>query len=94
MKKKAVRKTKRIFKEKSCRLCKDKLKSIDYYKDLNLLNKFISDRGRIISSRLTGNCAKHQRMVANGIKRARLAALVPFVKLKEGLQRRRPRRES
>ncbi|MFH1798399.1 MAG: 30S ribosomal protein S18 [Candidatus Omnitrophota bacterium] len=83
----------RIFKKKPCRLCRDKVKSVDY-RDVGLLNKFVSDRGRIITSRITGNCSKHQRMVANGIKRARLAALLPFIKLKEGLPRKRPRRTS
>ena len=92
MKKKVVKKPRRIFKKRPCRLCKEKVKSIDY-KNIDLLSKFVSDRGRIISTRITGNCAKHQRMVANGIKRARLAALLPYVKIKEGLPRRRPRRE-
>ncbi|RKY42399.1 MAG: 30S ribosomal protein S18 [Candidatus Makaraimicrobium thalassicum] len=91
MKKKVVRKGRKVFKKRPCRLCKDNTKSVDY-KDINFLNRFVSDRGRIITSRITGNCAKHQRMVANAIKRARLAALLPFVKLKEGLPRRRPRR--
>ncbi len=90
-KKREIDKTKRMFKKRPCRLCKEKIKSVDY-KDVGLLNKFISDRGRIITSRITGNCSKHQRMVARGIKKARLAALLPFVKLKEGLPRKRPRR--
>jgi small subunit ribosomal protein S18 len=47
----------------------------------------VSDRAKIITSRLTGNCAKHQRMVAHAIKKARLAALLPFVKIKAGLSR-------
>ncbi len=93
MKKKIVKKPRRIFKKKPCRLCREKVKSIDY-KNIDLLNKFVSDRGRIISPRITGNCARHQRMVANGIKRARLAALLPFVRIKEGLPRRRSREET
>ncbi|MFH1665786.1 MAG: 30S ribosomal protein S18 [Candidatus Omnitrophota bacterium] len=80
-----------MFKKKPCRLCREKVSSIDY-KDVDLLNKFVSDRGRIITSRITGNCAKHQRMVANGVKKARIAALLPFVRIKEGLVRKRPRR--
>ena len=92
MKKKIEKKTRRIFKKRPCRLCKDKAKSLDY-KDVDLLSKFVSDRGRIISSRITGSCAKHQRMIANAVKRARIASLLPFVKVKEGLPRRRPRRE-
>ena len=87
------RKVKKVFRKKPCRLCRDKVDSINY-KSTDMLSRFISDRGRIISSRITGNCSRHQRMVANGIKKARLAALLPFVKIKEGLQRRKPRRES
>lgn len=94
MKKKIVKKPRKIFKKKPCRLCRDKAKSVDY-KDIALVSRFVSDRGRIISSRITGNCAKHQRMVANAVKRARIASLLPFVKIKEGMPRRRPqRRES
>jgi len=93
MKKRTAPKGRRIFKKKPCRLCREKVKSIDY-KDIDLLNRFVSDRGKIITSRITGNCAKHQRMVANAVKRARLAALLPFVKVKAGLSRpRRSRRD-
>jgi len=90
-KKKEEKKTRKILKKRPCRLCRNKIASLDY-KDVDFLNKFVSDRGRIITSRITGNCAKHQRMVASAVKRARLAALLPFVKIKEGLARRRPRR--
>jgi small subunit ribosomal protein S18 len=62
------------------------MKSVDY-KDVAFLSRFVSDRAKIITSRLTGNCAKHQRMVAHAIKKARLAALLPFVKIKAGLSR-------
>ncbi|MFH1836604.1 MAG: 30S ribosomal protein S18 [Candidatus Omnitrophota bacterium] len=90
-KKKELKSPRRIFKKKPCRLCRDKIKAVDY-KNVDLLRSFISDRGRIIGPRITGNCSKHQRMVAGGIKKARLAALLPFVKIKEGLARRKPRR--
>ena len=86
MKKREPKKGKKILRKKPCRLCRDKAKSVDY-KDTSLLNRFVSDRGKIISSRLTGNCSKHQRMVANAVKRARLAAFLPFVKIKAGLSR-------
>jgi len=92
VKKKIEKKSRKIFKKRPCRLCKDKAKSIDY-KNVDLLNKFVSDRGRIISPRITGSCSRHQRMIANAVKRARVASLLPFVKIKEGLARRRPRRE-
>ncbi|MGB2601365.1 MAG: 30S ribosomal protein S18 [Candidatus Omnitrophota bacterium] len=92
-KKKVITKTRRVFKKKPCRLCKDKVEKLDY-KDVDLLKRFISDRGKITPPRLTGSCAKHQRMISNGIKKARLAALLPFVKVKEGLARGRGRRQS
>ncbi len=89
MKKREV-KPRKVFKKKPCRLCKDSTKKLDY-KEIELLKRYISDRGKIISSRLSGNCAKHQRMVSNAVKKARLAAYLPFVKIKSGLQGRRPR---
>jgi len=49
------------------------------YKDVDLLNRFISDQGKILPRRVTGNCAKHQRILAMAIKRAREIALLPFV---------------
>lgn len=90
MKKKNIRKNERILRKKPCRLCKDKTKSVDY-RDVGLLTRFVSDRGKIISPRLTGTCAKHQRMISNAVKRARLASLMPFVRITEGLQRRKRR---
>ena len=89
-KKRVEKKPRRILRKKPCRLCKEKKDEVDY-KDVSLLSKYTSDRGKIISSRLTGNCAKHQRMVSNAVKRARLAALLPFVHITEGLPRRRRR---
>lgn len=89
-KKKVEKKPRRILRKKPCRLCKNKVESIDF-KDADYLTHFISDRGKIISSRLSGNCAKHQRMVARAVKKARLAALLPFVRITEGLQRKRRR---
>ncbi len=66
------------FKRKSCRFCANKNLAIDY-KDADLLQKFITDRGKILPRRITGNCAKHQRLVAKQIKRARIIAILPFV---------------
>ena len=91
-KKRVEKKPRRVLRKKPCRLCKDKKDEVDY-KDIGLLSRFTSDRGKIISSRLTGSCAKHQRMISNAVKRARLAALLPFVKITEGLPRRRRREE-
>jgi small subunit ribosomal protein S18 len=62
---------------KVCAFCAGKLDTIDY-KDSARLRNFISDRGRIASRRRTGTCAKHQRVLAVAIKRARHLALLPF----------------
>ena len=60
-----------------CMMCVDKMTRVDY-KDTNFLRQYISDRGRIDSRRKSGNCAKHQRAIANAIKRARHLALIPY----------------
>jgi small subunit ribosomal protein S18 len=70
-------KNKVFFKKKVCRFCTQKLK-IDY-KDADTLRKFITERGKILPRRITGTCAKHQRALAEAIKRARIIALLPFV---------------
>ena len=62
---------------KVCRFCAEKNIRIDY-KDTRVLGSFISDRGKIIPSRITGNCARHQRRLTTAIKRARSIALLPF----------------
>ncbi len=62
---------------KVCRFCADKNVAIDY-KDPQTLKYFITDRGKIIPRRISGNCAKHQRKVAVAIKRSRMIALMPF----------------
>lgn len=62
---------------KLCPFCLDKAKTIDY-KDVTLLRQCISERGRILPRRRTGLCAKHQRMAARAIKRARHIALLPY----------------
>jgi len=62
-----------------CRLCKEKITQVDY-KDVKRLEKFMTDRGKIVSRRSSGNCALHQRMVARAIKRARTVAMLPYVK--------------
>ncbi len=63
---------------KSCFFCGND-KEINY-KDIRTLKKHITDRGKIIPRRITGTCAKHQRDITRAIKRARLVALLPFVK--------------
>ncbi len=60
-----------------CQFCAEKIKSVDY-KQVDLLRRYITERGKIRPRRQTGACAKHQRMVTEAIKRARHMALVPF----------------
>ncbi len=62
---------------KVCRFCADKNAVIDY-KDAKLLRNFITERGKIIPRRISGNCARHQRRLTTAIKRARILALLPF----------------
>jgi small subunit ribosomal protein S18 len=62
---------------KVCRFCADKTLAVDY-KDVRTLQSFITEGGKIVPSRTSGNCAKHQRQLAVAIKRARVIALLPF----------------
>lgn len=64
-------------KKRVCSFCVDKVEEIDY-KDASRLRKYISDRGKILPRRITGNCARHQRLLTVAIKRARQVALLPF----------------
>jgi len=64
-----------------CRFCADKELKIDY-KDIKVLSQFITERGKITPSRITGNCAHHQRLLTTAIKRARTIALLPFTTAK------------
>jgi small subunit ribosomal protein S18 len=68
----------KFFRKKSCRFCLDKTEAIDY-KDSMRMKRFITEKGKIMPSRLTGNCAKHQRKIATAIKRARHIAILPYV---------------
>ncbi|MCH8157910.1 MAG: 30S ribosomal protein S18 [Nitrospinae bacterium] len=68
---------KSFFSHKICRFCTEKMKFIDFY-DIKALKPLISDRGKIVPSRISGNCAKHQRQLTTAIKRARNIALLPF----------------
>jgi len=64
--------------KKVCRFCAEKNAKVDY-KDQATLKYFVTERGKIIPRRISGNCAKHQRQVAVAIKRARGLALIPYV---------------
>jgi small subunit ribosomal protein S18 len=65
-----------LIRKKVCRFCADKVE-IDY-KNISLLRAFISEKSKILSGRVTGTCAKHQRELGRAIKRARMIALLPF----------------
>jgi len=64
-------------KKRVCNFCADKITTIDY-KEIGKLRKFISERGKILPRRVTGNCAKHQRAMTVNVKRARHMALMPY----------------
>ena len=74
----AYNKKQRPSRKKVCYFTKNKIEYIDYT-DTELLKKFISPNGKIIPRRVTGNCAKHQRMIAKAIKKAREAAIISYV---------------
>ncbi len=75
--KRTPKETTRRTKRKICNFCKDDVTWIDY-KDINLLRRFMSDRGKIRARRVTGNCAQHQRKIAIAIKTARELAFLPY----------------
>lgn len=62
---------------KVCRFCADSHLIIDY-KDTELINNFVTERGKILPRRVTGTCAKHQRKLTSAIKKTRIMALIPF----------------
>jgi small subunit ribosomal protein S18 len=75
--KQAAQKPLKKGKKKYCQFCADKTRYVDY-KDIALLRKFVSDRGKIRARRVTGNCSQHQRLVATAVKNAREMALLPY----------------
>jgi small subunit ribosomal protein S18 len=79
----AKTKTKRSTKDrrpkrKPCNFCADKAQAISY-RDVTRLRKYISERGKIVPRRISGNCARHQRMLTTAVKRARVIAFLPYV---------------
>lgn len=77
MEERRPKRDRRRTRRKVCSFCVDKAKQIDY-KEIGKIRRFVSDRGKILASRTTGTCAKHQRQLANAIKIARHMALLPF----------------
>lgn len=68
-----------LARKKFCRFCSSKVKAIDY-KDTKRLEAFVTERGKIVSRRFSGNCAKHQRRVVEAIKKARFLSLLPYIR--------------
>ena len=73
-KRRVVRRRKKV-----CAFCADKTNAGIDYKDVNKLKRYVSERGKILPRRITGNCAKHQRALQVAVKRARHVALMPYV---------------
>ena len=69
-----------FFQKKVCRFCADKIDDIDY-KDVKTLKNLLTERGKIIPSRISGNCARHQRKLTVAVKRARSMALIAFTNM-------------
>ncbi|MBU5678215.1 30S ribosomal protein S18 [Alkaliphilus sp. MSJ-5] len=70
-------KRRRKTRKKICVFCADKTKNIDY-KDVHKLKKYVTERGKILPRRISGNCAIHQRELTQAIKRSRHIALLPY----------------
>jgi small subunit ribosomal protein S18 len=66
------------MRRKSCYFCKEKIEQVDY-KNYNQLRRYVSERGKIRSRRITGACRRHQEQIAVAVKRAREVALLPYV---------------
>ena len=64
--------------KRNCYFCREKVDDVDY-KNVNQLRRYISEKGKIRSRRITGACRRHQRQVAVAVKRAREMALLPYV---------------
>ncbi len=73
------RSTVKVIKKKKCRFCTSPDLVISY-KNERLLGRYVSDRGKIVPRRVSGNCARHQRAVARAVKVARFLAIVPYVR--------------
>ncbi len=70
--------SKDIKKKKNCVFCGDKIDNLDF-KDVSKLKRFLSESGKILPRRITGTCAKHQRMLSNAVKKARESALMDYL---------------
>jgi small subunit ribosomal protein S18 len=66
---------KKVIRKKVCRMCENRVRYIDF-KDVDMLRKYQTEKGKILPRRITGNCPDHQKMLCSAIKRARVLALV------------------
>jgi small subunit ribosomal protein S18 len=69
--------------QKTCSICESGVRVVDY-KDERTLTRFLTERGKILPSRLSGTCARHQRQLSTAIKRAREIALIPYIRGSQG----------
>ncbi|MFH0731748.1 MAG: 30S ribosomal protein S18 [Candidatus Omnitrophota bacterium] len=65
------------MRKKACRFCKEKVREIDY-KDVAVLSKYTTEQGKVMPSRITGNCAYHQRQTTKAVKRSRAISLLAY----------------
>jgi small subunit ribosomal protein S18 len=70
----------RFFRKKYCKFCAEKIEFIDY-KNAKLLRNYMTERGKILSRKMTGTCSRHQRQLTKAIKRARSIALLPYIEI-------------
>ena len=68
----------KVFRKKVCRFCADKIDKIDY-KDIQRLRNCVTERGKMLPSRISGTCARHQKQLSEAVKRARFVALLPYM---------------
>jgi small subunit ribosomal protein S18 len=68
----------KVFRKKVCRFCADKIDKIDY-KDIQRLRNCVTERGKMLPSRISGTCARHQKQLSAAVKRARFVALLPYM---------------
>ena len=70
----------RFFRKKYCKFCAEKIEFIDY-KNAKLLRNYMTERGKILSRKITGTCSRHQTQLTKAIKRARSIALLPYIEI-------------
>lgn len=72
-----IKRKKKVFRKRVCKLCTDRVLAVDY-KDVSRLQRFVTEKGKIIPKSISGNCSRCQRMITMAVKRARQIALLPY----------------